>query len=53
MKTPVSAKTNAASQGHISAQPRTYPQTALTHRRSTEHADRLQMSAGKEKWLIT
>lgn len=48
MKTPVSAKTNAASQGHVSAQPRTYPQAALTHRRSAEHPDRLLMSAGKE-----
>ena len=48
MKTPVSAKTNAASQGHVSAQPRTYPQAALTHRRSAEQVDRSLMSAGKE-----
>ena len=47
MKTPVAAKTNAATHSATPTQLRTYPQAALTHRRSAKQVDRLLMSAGK------
>ena len=44
MKTPVAAKTNAATHSATSTQLRTYPQAALTRRRSAEQARPLLIS---------